>query len=335
MAYRNAPIWQNFGTIIEGECPQAGVSNIKANFSCPGQVTVTYDLSCTQPTNVQLKYSPDGGKTWLTAHTISGDVYDQTSGAGKTIVWDNRADNVRWGKFKVKVVVPQPPKPECVMIDGVCWATCNLATHGTFADNPEDYGALFQWGRQGDGHEQRTSPNYPTNDTSTENGIVSGAANFDANGQIISTHTAYGKFIKQYNLPCNWRSPQNDSFWNAGNEAVPVKTANDPCPAGWRVPSQTEYASLVAAGSVWTTVDGVNGRLFGSGNNALFLPAAGNRFDQSGTILNVGTNGYYWSSSSNSGASANGAYNLNFTASNVSLVSSRSAIGYCIRCVKE
>ncbi|MDR1679640.1 MAG: leucine-rich repeat domain-containing protein [Prevotellaceae bacterium] len=148
-AYQNAPVWQDFGTIVEN-CPKTGVTNVKANFSCPGQVTVNYDLGTTDPVDVTLYYSPDGGKTWLLAQTVSGDLSAQETGAGKTITWDNRADNVKWGKFKLKVEVPQP-KPKCpdgVEINDVCWAKYNVNAPGTFTQNPEDAGMFYQWNRQ-------------------------------------------------------------------------------------------------------------------------------------------------------------------------------------------
>jgi uncharacterized protein (TIGR02145 family) len=147
-AYQDAAFWQDFGILEEEDCPKPGISHVKANFSCPGQVTVTYNLDTTNPTDVTLYYSPDGGKTWLIAQTVSGDLTAQTSGKGKTIVWDNRADHVRWGNFKLKVDVPKPPEPECVMINGVCWATRNVGEPGTFTDKPEDTGMYYQWNRK-------------------------------------------------------------------------------------------------------------------------------------------------------------------------------------------
>ncbi|MDR0232687.1 MAG: Ig-like domain-containing protein, partial [Dysgonamonadaceae bacterium] len=78
-------------------------------------------------------------------------------------------------------VTQTEPEGAGIVINGVKWATHNLASHGKFVEKPEDYGALFQWGRKGDGHEQRTSSNYPTNDYSQENGVVSGTG-LDAHG---------------------------------------------------------------------------------------------------------------------------------------------------------
>ncbi|MCL2291314.1 MAG: hypothetical protein FWC34_11540 [Bacteroidetes bacterium] len=220
---------------------------------------------------------------------------------------------------------------EGVIINGVKWATRNLASHGKFVLKTEDIGALFQWGRAGDGHEQRTSPNYPTNNNSSENGVVSGFQNFDAHGQIVNTHAAYGKFIKQSDEPYDWRAPQNGMLWNSGSETVPKKTANDPCPDGWRLPTQTELASLGNGVWVWANTP-VAGRRFVDGSNTLFLPAAGYR-DASGTLSNVGTRGLYWSSSI-SGANAF-AFILAFNSNGFYMYSNYHVVGFSVRCVAE
>jgi uncharacterized protein (TIGR02145 family) len=231
--------------------------------------------------------------------------------------------------------VPDPETyDEGVIINGVKWATRNLAAHGKFVENPEDYGALFQWGRVGDGHEQRTSQNYPTNDNTEESGAVSGDENFDANGQIINTHAAYGKFIKQSFSPFDWRSPQIGTLWNSGSETAPVKTANDPCPTGWRVPTQPELASL--GGGAWESNwngTSVNGRVFGSTSPFLFLPAVGYRNYSSGALYYQGSRGYYWSSTQ---SNATLAYSLLFYSSSVNAsYDFNKASGFSIRCVAE
>jgi len=143
-----------------------------------------------------------------------------------------------------------------------------LASHGKFVEKPEDYGALFQWGRKGDGHEQRTCL--------LHSGTVS--SGFDSNGQILSGQPAYGKFINASSSPFDWRSPKIDNLWDSGTESSPVKTANDPCPTGWRVPTKDELKSLIDSGSECKPdFNGESGRLFGSGANNIFLPAAGAR----------------------------------------------------------
>lgn len=63
--------------------------------------------------------------------------------------------------------------------------------------------------------------------------------------------------------------------------------------------------------SVWTTQNGVNGRMFtGSNGGTIFLPAAGIRW--AGEFLYVGSNGSYWSSSP---SDEDNAYELSFGSS--------------------
>jgi len=90
----------------------------------------------------------------------------------------------------------------------------------------------------------------------------------------------------------------NDSICTNATFWLPV---NDPCPAGYRVPTieelQSVYASYVT--SEWTTRNGVYGRKFSDSTNgaSIFFPAAGFRDNVNG-ILGLNDGGYYWSSSS-------------------------------------
>ena len=65
----------------------------------------------------------------------------------------------------------------------------------------------------------------------------------------------------------------------------------------WRMPTKEEWQELYQNTTViWTTQNGVNGRLFTASNgNSLFLPAAGYRYNSS--LYDAGSYGYYWSSS--------------------------------------
>jgi hypothetical protein len=201
------------------------------------------------------------------------------------------------GNYKAKcvvTVVPVTPEEAGVIINGIKWATRNVAAHGKFVEKPEDLGALFQWGRAGDGHEKRTSLTYPISGPFVHGHSISGDENFDVHGQIVNTHPAYGKFILiDFWAEDDWRTPSDNALWNSGSETAPVKTANDPCPDGWRLPTKTELATL--DNGVWTDSP-VAGCFFGSGDNLLFLPAANWRTTNS--VNNFPRPyGIYWSSS--------------------------------------
>jgi len=79
------------------------------------------------------------------------------------------------------------------------------------------------------------------------------------------------------------------------------KTANDPCPAGFRVPTRVQWDGVIANNSAtnlgtWSpsSTNYSSGKRFG---NHLLLPAAGYRdSDFDGALYNRGINGYYWSS---------------------------------------
>lgn len=82
--------------------------------------------------------------------------------------------------------------------------------------------------------------------------------------------------------------------------------------APWRMPTAAEFQELYGNCScVWTTRNGVAGRLFTSNvnGNTLFFPAAGY---YNGTSLNgSGTHGYYWSSTYYSATYARALYFYN------------------------
>lgn len=99
----------------------------------------------------------------------------------------------------------------------------------------------------------------------------------------------------------NW-DPSNVSnrSWNGGTEDTPAKTLNDPCPEGYRVPTNTEWQGVIAnnvRSSVGTWVDDPTnfstGTKFG---NSLFLPATGYRAAADGALVYRGHYLYYWSS---------------------------------------
>ncbi|MCL2436005.1 MAG: Ig-like domain-containing protein [Lentimicrobiaceae bacterium] len=170
------------------------------------------------------------------------------------------------------------------------------------------------------------------------NGVKWATRNVDMPGTFAATHRDAGMFY-QWNRKIGWSSIDpmvNSNGGTTWDDSIPEgdtwEKENDPCPTGWRVPTVEELESLVAAGSEWISENGVNGRIFGNDDNTLFLPAAGYRNLNSGTIYYVGTYGLYWSSS----IIGTLAYALYFYSTSVNPTShSNRAYGFSVRCVAE
>ena len=167
---------------------------------------------------------------------------------------------------------------ESVVINGVRWATRNVATTGVFVASPEIAGAHFQWNRRDAG----------------------------------------------------WTSG-----WNGGG-ATTWERENDPCPEGWRIPTDGELASL-SSSHAWRTDNwngtGTHGHVFGVAPNQIFLPSAGGRSQNGGMPLTsiLGEFGLYWS---NVSSDAGGAVALHIQ--HGSRLENRSrANGFNVRCVAE
>ena len=129
------------------------------------------------------------------------------------------------------------------------------------------------------------------------NGTVWATANVDDCYTFAANPGAYGKYY-QYNrktaIAPNGILPEYTNY-----EIVEWSKENDPCPAGWRLPTASELKALVA--SDWRKVDpsddnwGVHGIWFGpdaqtatSSNigNAIFLPAANIKYNNSNPTTN-------------------------------------------------
>jgi len=187
---------------------------------------------------------------------------------------------------------------------GKTWMDRNLgATQvATSSTDAASYGDLYQWGRNTDGHQIRTSV------------TVAGPVASGAEGTSFITSGG------------DWLTAQDDTRWAA------TRTANDPCPAGFRVPTETEIEAERNNGGTgfWGTGSAQNNAL-GAFNSALKLPVAGSRLNSTGALTNVGSYGYYWSSTV-SGANARYLY---FNSRVAGMGATNRADGFSVRCIKE
>ena len=180
---------------------------------------------------------------------------------------------------------------------GKTWMDRNLGAtqKATSSTDANSYGDLYQGGRRSDGHQCRNSTT-----TST---------------QSSSDVPPHGNFITS-SATSDWHA-QNDNLWQG------VNGINNPCPTGYRLPTEAELTSERASWAS-STSDGA----FAS---PLRWSLAGYRSPSTGNISNVGTNGFY--------ASSTVWYeyfrNLQFSTANSAIGTYNRASGHSVRCIKN
>ena len=180
-----------------------------------------------------------------------------------------------------------------------------------------------------------------TQDAFTPSALVQGAK-YQWGAQTGET----GRYVSQIDDQNNTGSitgwittAKSNGSWLPGS-----KTANDPCPSGYRVPSRVQWQAVLDNNNVervgpWSS--NVSQK-YGSaiyyvdkltGVRTLMLPASGNRRDANGTTQFFGTNGFYWSSTEDSGSNS---YHLGFDNSNNGNLNSYGRTNaFSIRCIAE
>jgi hypothetical protein len=184
---------------------------------------------------------------------------------------------------------------------GERWMDRNLgaARAATSSTDETSYGDLYQWGRAKDGHESRKSG---TTGTKAE-----------------SSYAGHDEFITA--------SGSSDHYWTTFSGAVTLWQSglNDPCPVGYRIPTEAELDDERANFSPQNAA--------GAYASVLKLPVAGARLFVTAVITNDGSTGYYWSSTVDSGTTTYvRVLNLN---TNNKFYSYANAHGFSVRCIKK
>ena len=177
--------------------------------------------------------------------------------------------------WEVVDTISAPIQYEYVEIGGLKWATMNVG-----ANSITDTGLYFQWGdisgytasQVGSGEGQKY---FGWADYKYGNGTSSPSAT-----DITKYNTTDGKAV-----------------FDASDDAVQANWGGQ-----WRIPTDEEYAALGAAVNTTWTADYQGSGVAGfvctdktDNSKVLFFPACGSCFN--GNVLNVGSNGLYWSSS--------------------------------------
>ena len=181
---------------------------------------------------------------------------------------------------------------------GRIWMDRNLGASraATTSTDSQAYGDLYQWGRAADGHQRRISATTSTLSNSNQ--------------------PNHGSFIMAPDSPFDWLSPQNVNLWQG------VNGINNPCPSGYRIPTEAEWE---AERGSWSSND-----LNGAFASPLKLPVAGARHNSDGSLLLVNSVGSYWSST------VWGSLSRRLViGGGASMFMINRATGYSVRCIKD
>ena len=176
---------------------------------------------------------------------------------------------------------------------GTLWATCNVG-----ATTPEGYGNFFAWGEV----EPKTVYSWNTYT------YCYGGDYYQLTKYCNDSYYGYNGFTDDLTVLL-WSDDAAHEKWGWGS--------------GWRMPTRTECQELWNnTTNIWTTRNGVNGRLFTATNgNSIFLPAC-NR-------MRAGS-GCYWSCSLDAD-DPSCAYSLGFDSDKVTLIGVERNQGQSVR----
>ncbi|MCO5251964.1 MAG: hypothetical protein M9949_11180 [Candidatus Kapabacteria bacterium] len=188
---------------------------------------------------------------------------------------------------------------------GRTWMNRNLGASqvATSSTDAASFGELYQWGRAAEGHQVITSS---TSTTLASTAVPNLGNSWDA------------KFIINESTE-DWLSPSSNSMWQG------VSGPNNPCPAGFRIPTETEWNTEISS---WS------GTPFES---PLKLPYSGMRESTDGSIVYNFSGillGSYWSSTPGTQTYLARALTI-LSNGTKAMQSGRKAHGMSVRCIKD
>jgi uncharacterized protein (TIGR02145 family) len=200
---------------------------------------------------------------------------------------------------------------EVTSITGKVWMDRDLGAQraAISATDNFSYGCLYQWGRGNDGH---ASVIY----TSSTSGI---AANGLTTNPSITDTPGHNLFIWAAIVTADWRTLGNDMMWQG------VNGINNPCPTGFRVPTQTELSAEFTAYDIRTSAAYFSTPLR---FNTMF-----DRVGKTTSFVKGSGTAFYWTSTVN-GSDAYG-YSRSELNQKLSLGIFSRSNGLAVRCIKD
>jgi hypothetical protein len=240
--------------------PEGGTEYVEAGVS--QLLSVPYVLHSTRSGHVPLSVSESGDTVYIgKGYVIAKGASAANAPVPPSVPADYPSGYVHCGSPTEVIAVTNP-------LTGKTWMDRNLGASraatlvATEVEDSLSYGALFQWGRFADGHQCRNS------------GTTSTLSSSPTPGDSL--------FIVNSSDPYNWLSTLDDNLWQG------VSGVNNPCPGGYRIPTLAEWEDELGS---WGSEDSSD-----AFQSPLKLPVSGRRDGSNGDI-DVGSVGYYWSSS--------------------------------------
>jgi hypothetical protein len=171
------------------------------------------------------------------------------------------------------------------------------------------YGHFFQWGRSADGHQViiRTGPS-DANATAQSSTTTTKSPTVTAPDSKFVTDSDFGS-------AGDWLATQNETLWQG------VGGVNNPCPAGWRIPTKEEWAA-----------EGITS--LANGFDKLKLTYTGYRSVEDGGIYVSASQSVYWTSTTAASDGNNYSVQVRFSDAFYNSVTNRGN-GLACRCIKD
>ena len=274
-----------------GDTNDITMSYPAGTFSASGDILVTFTVDGDGSFNVPKQ--PYGAVSTITGYTSAFNF--KVNGVSQGSLYLEAQGGIYDGSTYVYLPVTHNGKTWLNNNLGANYADKNHAnfapgTQATASNDADAYGGLYQWGRGSDGHESRTSGTTSTRSAGDDPG--------------------HGDYILSAN---DWRATYNAALWQG------VNGTNNPCPTGYRVPTEAEYTQLGFTNASTAL------------NSALKLPLSGDRNKGDGSVVHEGSYGFYWSSTP-SNANARGYV---FYSSTSLTATYNRAEGFAVRCIKD
>lgn len=184
---------------------------------------------------------------------------------------------------------------------GRIWMDRNLgaAQVGTTSEDVNAQGDLYQWGRGPDGHQCRTS-------------AITGT-------QSSTNQPGHDMFIWVNEFVADWRNPQNMHLWQG------VDGINNPCPSGFRVPTEAECHEERLS---WEDTN-----IEAAFNSPLKWVRTGRRNASTGSLLGT-SSGSYWTSSPSTVVTTT-SFSFSLSNNNATVTGNNRADARAVRCIKD